>query len=189
MRSPISGKSSETAARIAGILGAIAYKCSEGGDLFAFATDCQKIDISREAPLIDITNITVNLSNSLGGGTDLNKALRLVEHHSDKTGTKYDNLLVLTDMDCYGYGMGGSRHKYADAQVDDLLKKGVFRKIWVNNLMGNNFSIVNTNQYTKNLVTGFSEKFLEVLNTYNELGRGANIKKVIDEMLEKKRRA
>jgi hypothetical protein len=66
------------------------------------------------------------------------------------------------------------------------MKEGIFKKFWLNNLLGNKFAIVNTEDYKKNLIPSYSERFAEIINVYNTLGGVNDIRMVIDKMLEKK---
>ena len=55
----------------------------------------------------------------------------------------------------------------------------------MNNLVGNDFAIVNTDDYRKNLITGFSEKIVDVINVYSALGTGASdIRVIIDSLMD-----
>jgi hypothetical protein len=194
MNCNISGNSVLKADEVSAVLAAIAYK-SGTADLFGFSTNCKKVDISRKSPVMDIAKAI--LGSMSQGGTDLNQALSTIEVHSNNTKTKYDSLLLLSDNDCYGYdtnkntltfedrGYFGGRSTSADTHMNELIKKGIFRKVWINNLLGNEFAIFNTESSTKNLITGFNEQFLNMISVYNTLGNNKDIRKVIDMMLEK----
>ena len=124
----------------------------------------------------------------VGGSTYLNTALETV----GRQGVKYDNLIVLSDGDCYrttgsnsftfdNYWSGYS----TDDNINSLIKKGIIKKVYVNNLVGNDFAIVNTDDYRKNLITGFSEKIVDVINVYSALGTGASdIRVIIDSLMD-----
>ena len=61
----------------------------------------------------------------------------------------------------------------------------MIKKFYLNNLLGNKFTVVNTYDYRKNLITGFSERIVEVVNIYGSLGRGASdIRVVIDRTVD-----
>jgi hypothetical protein len=194
MNCNISGNSVLKEDEVSAVLAAIAYK-SGTADLFGFSTNCKKVDISRKSPVMDIAKAI--LGSMSQGGTDLNQALSTIEVHSNNTKTKYDSLLLLSDNDCYGYdtnkntltfedrGYFGGRSTSADTHMNELIKKGIFRKVWINNLLGNEFAIFNTESSTKNLITGFNEQFLNMISVYNTLGNNKDIRKVIDMMLEK----
>lgn len=194
MDNVISEKSAVTATEVALILAAIAFK-KGNSDLFVFASQAQLISMSRRTPIFAM--IRQMRQNYAGGGTDLKSALNTLESHAKTTNINYDYLLILSDNDCYGYNNGvltfGERSVFrsskgsADDQINRLISQGVFKKLWLNNLLGNEFTIVNTAAYNKNLITGFSEKYIDIINIYNNLGAGRDIKKVIDAMLEKER--
>lgn len=130
----------------------------------------------------------------VGGGTYLNVALDTITKYAQR-GEKYDNLIILSDNDCYGYdekrntlsfksmGYGGSS---SDNQISTMIKVGVIKRLWINNLLGDKFALANTEDYKKNLITGFSERFVNIINVYNGLGMNKDIRRVIDAMLEKK---
>ena len=69
--------------------------------------------------------------------------------------------------------------------MNTMIKNGLIKKFYLNNLLGNSFAVVNTDDYRKNLITGFSERIVEVINIYGVLGKGASdIRKVIDSMMD-----
>lgn len=199
--SRISEHSSVTAEDIALILGAIAYKKGTG-DLFVFGSDTKRVNVSRRTPILEIVR-AMKQHDDIGAGTDLNRALEFVNSHAKNNSLEYDNLIILSDNDCYGYNENygvltfGERYGWtfarnsdsADKQVSQMIRDGVIKKVWINNLAGNDFAIVNTNAHTKNLITGFSEKFINIINIYNYLGTGKDIRKVIDLLLEKEQKA
>lgn len=183
----ISSMSSMTAREIAIVLGAICFKQGVG-EVYVFASSCEKVDnISAESTVMDIIN-QINRYR-VGGGTYLDKALQVITRDSLK-GAKYDNLILLSDNDCYsttgytfrlqGYAVGS-----ADSTVNSMIKNKVIKKFYINNLLGNKFAIVNTDDYRKNLITGFSERIVEVINVYGSIGREASdIRIVIDSLIE-----
>lgn len=182
----INSKSVVTAKDNALLLGAIAYKLGNS-DLYLFANRCEKVvGISKHSTIVDIVDKLYQIY--LGGGTNLSIALNTI----DMTGIKYDNLIILSDNDCYGYneytnsisfGSGWSRSSNADEQINSMMKRRKIKKVWINNLLGNDFAIVNTENHRKNLVSGFSEKFVEIINSYEELSTG-DIRLVIDKLLK-----
>lgn len=178
----ISSMSKVTAKDVACLLGAI---CAKKGiaDVYLFANDCKKVEVSKKSTTMDI--MSTMRTTYVGGCTYLNKALDTIY----STGAKYDNLIILSDNDCYmTYGntfkfrdMGGN----SDSVINSLIKKGVFKKVFIDNLLGNNFAIVNTDDYRKNLITGFSERIVDVINTYGSIGTGASdIRVVIDSLMD-----
>ena len=188
MNSPVSSMSSLTAEEIALVLGAVCYKKGVG-EIYVFANDCKKVTgISSHSTVMDIVNKIMH-EYHVGGGTYLDVALNTIARDSYK-GSHYDNLILLTDNDCYsskgttfsitGWGVGS-----ADDTVNKMLKNKVIKKFYMNNLLGNSFSVINTNDYRKNLITGFSERIVEVVNIYNVLGNNSSdIRKVIDGMID-----
>ena len=192
MRVKISNKSSVTSLEIACLLGAIAYK-KGFGDLFDFGTRCERADFSRRTPLIEMTRILTRRVNFIGGGTDLHRALACITSYAEKNKIKYDNLIILSDNDCYGYDtrtntltfgeLCGWLPPNADEHAKEMMSKGIVKKFWINNLQGNDFAIINTANHSKNLITGYSEKFINIIDVYNYIGGVGDIRKVIDELL------
>ena len=184
---PVSSMSSMTAKEIAVVLGAICFKQGVG-EVYVFANSCEKVTgISSASTVMDIVKQIMNYR--VGGGTYLDIALRTITRDSI-TGSKYDNLILLSDNDCYssigtsfrisGFGVGS-----ADDTINAMIKGGVIKKFYLNNLLGNKFAIVNTDDFRKNLITGFSERIVETINIYGALGRGASdIRVVIDRMVD-----
>ena len=181
MTYPVSEYSKVTAKAIALLLGAICYKKGKS-DLYVFGSNCKKITASRKSSLMDI--VTIAGSVNVGGESYLKTALE----HINKVSKGYDNLIILSDSDCYNpvyYGISFSFSRGADSYADSLLNKGFFKRIYLNNLLGNDFSAVNVNNYRKNLLVGFSEKIVTMINTYEKLGSGnKDIRVIIDSLYE-----
>ena len=184
MRHPISSMSSVTADVVSCILGAICFKKGTA-DVYVFADRCHEVTgISRKSTVMDITKAIMSVN--VGGCTYLNEALDYI----GRQGTKYDSLIILSDNDCYSSQNGSFRfHSWGSYGTDDnvnaLIKRGTFKKVFINNMLGNNFSIVNTDDFRKNLITGFSERVIDVINVYASLGTGArDIRVVIDSIME-----
>ena len=185
MNHSISSMSSVTAREVACVLGAI---CAKKGiaDVYVFADKCELVEVSKKSTVIDIADKLIK--TYVGGCTDLDTALRKIE----ASGTKYTNLIILSDGDCYSQSGNSFRFsecwgcRYSpDKDVNRLMKSGVFKKVYLNNLLGNNFAIVNTDDFRKNLITGFSERIVDVINTYSAIGTGASdIRVVIDNLME-----
>lgn len=184
MKSPISSMSAVTAYEVACILGAICFKKGIA-DVYVFADRCALVrNISKKSTTMDVMREIMR--QNVGGCTNLDIALNEIK----RSGTQYTNLIILSDNDCYSSsgnsfffrrGWGYS----SDDNVNDLIKRGVVKKVYVNNLLGNNFAIINTDDYRKNLITGFSERIVEVINTYSAIGTGASdIRVVIDNLME-----
>jgi len=191
----ISSKSVMTAHEIASVLAAIAYK-SGMADLYAFSNYCVKVSISNTASVMDITRaIEGSVSEE---GTQLEKALKIIERDAASNGTKYDSLLMLSDGDCYGYDksnntltFSGGYEDYGvpkdtpDKHINRLISVGLFKRVWLANLLGNDFAVFNTSSDNKNLIVGFSEQCLNMISVYNMMGGNKDIRKVIDKFYDK----
>lgn len=185
---PISSMSTVTAEEVALILGAICFKQGVG-EVYVFANQCQKIEgLSSRSTIIDL--VEQIRRPHVGGGTKIDVALKTIS--ADARKSKFDNLILLSDNDCY-YSTGstfklGSSYwgdKSFDDMVNSMIKQGLIKKFYLNNLLGNSFSVINTDDYRKNLITGFSERIVDVINIYGVLGKGASdIRKVIDSMMD-----
>lgn len=188
MQYSVSSMSTVTAEEIALILGAICFK--QGiGEVYVFANKCEKITgLSSRSTVIDLVNQI--RGHHVGGGTYLDIALQTISANARKT--PYDNLIMLSDNDCYSstgtsftLSRWASCGSSADDAINSMIKQGLVKKFYLDNLLGNSFAIVNTDDYRKNLITGFSEKIVDVINTYGAIGSGASdIRKIIDSMLE-----
>lgn len=185
MNHQVSSMSSVTAREVACMLGAICFKKGIA-DVYAFADRCVTIDnISKKSTTMDIMEKILN--TRVGGCTNLDVALNTIRN----SGTKYTNLIILSDGDCYSvkgnsFTFGNAWCEYSsDSDVNRLISAGIVKKVYLDNLLGNNFAIVNTDDYRKNLITGFSEKVVDVINTYSSIGTGASdIRVVIDSLME-----
>ena len=184
---PVSLRASVTAKEVAAVLGAICFKQGVG-EVYVFANHCEKVTgISSTSTVIDIVNRI--FSHRVGGGTYLDIALNTITTDS-VNGAKYDNLILLSDDDCYNsmdntFKLCGWGIESSDTTINTMIKNGVIKKFYLNNLLGNKFAIVNTNDFRKNLITGFSERIVEIINTYGSIGTGASdIRVVIDRMVE-----
>ena len=185
MQCPVSSMSTVMADDIALILGAICFKQGVG-EVYVFGSSCQKVTgLSSRSTVIDLVNQLKRVN--VGGGTNLDIALNVISADAQKT--HYDNLIMLSDNDCYSstgstFRINGWGCYSSDEAVNSMIRSGLIKKFYLNNLLGNTFAIVNTDDYRKNLITGFSEKIVDVINTYGALGKGASdIRKVIDAML------
>lgn len=183
----ISSNSSVTAKEIAAVLGAICFKQGTS-DLYVFANKCEKVSrTTRNSSVMDIVHEI--LRHNVGGGTYLNNALDYIFNGSE---VKYDSLILLSDNDCYEANSRGftltrswGSTRSTDDLVNSLISRKRIRKFYLNNLLGNSFAVVNTDDYRKNLITGFSEKFCDMINIYSCLGqRAGDIRKVIDSLVE-----
>lgn len=187
MRRNISSKSNVMASDIACLLGAICFK--QGiADVYTFASQCNRVnDISTRDSVMTIMN---NISKqNKGGCTYIDTALNMVSSSKQN----YDNLIILSDNDCYYQTDSNSftlGERYCggnktDNIINNMIKSGTIKRVYLNNLLGNDFAIVNTDDYRKNLITGFSEKIVDMINVYSTLGKGASdIRVMIDRMID-----
>jgi len=191
MQHPVSSMSVVTADEVAIILGAICFKQGVG-EVYVFANDCQKVKgLSAKSTVIDLVNQIKRVN--VGGGTYIDVAFNTIA--ADARKDKFDNIIMLSDNDCYmstgnsfalnrGWGYGRSSQS-ADDILNSMIKQGLVKKFYLNNLLGNSFAIVNTDDYRKNLITGFSERLVDVINTYGVIGKEASdIRRVIDSMID-----
>ncbi len=184
MNFSISRHSSTSAKEIAALLAAIGAKKSNC-EIYAFANSCEKVDFDSASTVVDIAKAI--LSKHLGGGTYIDRALKVI--CDDKI--QYEHLVILSDNDCYSFSVrnGLSFNDYrgsADATMNSMIRNGIIRDVFLNNLAGNNFAIANTDDYRKNLITGFSEKFIDSINFSILLRKSAaDIRNVIDLLYEK----
>lgn len=187
MQHYVSSMSTVRADEIALILGAICFK--QGiGEVYVFGNSCQKVNgLSSRSTVIDLVEQIRRVQ--VGGGTQLDVALKTIS--ADARKSKFDNLILLSDNDCY-HSNGNSfklcdyrGHESFDDSVNSMIKNGLIKKFYLNNLLGNSFAVVNTDDYRKNLITGFSERIVDVINIYGVLGKGASdIRRVIDSMVD-----
>lgn len=180
---PISGYSSTTAKEMAAVLAAIGVKKSTC-TVYAFANDCKKVDVNSTSTVVDIAEKI--MSTYVGGATYLSKAI----DNFIRDNVPHENIIILTDGDCYSYdARNGLRFRRYGDSADDVINKAFSKKlvkrVFVNNLLGNKFAVVNTDDYRKNLVTGFTEKYIDEINFSIMLGKEASdIRKVIDILYE-----
>ena len=175
----VSGMSSTDAREMAALLAAIGVKKSTC-TVYAFANSCKKVDVNSASTVVDITEKI--LGTNVGGATYLGKALTQYIAENEA----HENIVILTDGDCYSYNERSGLHfrdwsSSADDIVNKVFAKKLVKRVFVNNLLGNKFAVVNTDDYRKNLVTGFTEKYIDEINFTIMLGReAADIRKVID---------
>lgn len=185
MRTPVSQKSTTSCELMAALLAAIALKKSYAR-VFVFANSCAEVQVSSTSTVVDI--VEKILKPSVGGCTYLNQALEFIS----KTGDKFENILVLSDGDAYSYNqrnglsLGGGYGDSCDKLVSQLINKGVFKRFFINNLSARDFTVVNTDDYRKNLVTGFTERYIDEINFSILLQReSADVRRLIDTLFEK----
>lgn len=186
MKEPVSGASNVNADIVACMLGAICFKKGIG-DVYVFANRCEQVtNISRKSTVMDIMKEIMR--HNVGGGTDLDTVIDTLLNQN----VKYDNLIIFSDGDCYSMKgdsftfSGGYWARYdTDSHINVLFKNKVIKKMYLDNLLGNDFAIVNTDDYRKNLIVGFSEKVVDVINVYSSIGTGASdVRRIIDSIIE-----
>lgn len=188
MGNPVSEKSSTSCRDMASLLAAIAVKKSSAR-VFAFADIVKEVKVSSTSTVVDIMK-TIR-GTSVGGCTYLMKALQAVANDGDK----FDNVIILSDSDAYSYNdklglvLGsswGDRRGSCDELCSKLINKGIFKRFFINNLNARNFSVINTDDYRKNLVTGFTERYIDEINFSILLQReSADIRRLIDVLYNK----
>ena len=185
MRHSVSSASNVTADIVACMLGAICFKKGIA-DVYVFADRCAQVtNLSTKSTVMDIMQKIMSVQ--VGGCTNLDRAVETLLNQN----TKYDNMIILSDNDCYS-SSGNSftfRHGWGsystDEDINRLFKKGIIKKLYLDNLLGNSFAIVNTDDFRKNLITGFSERVIDVINVYSSIGTGASdVRRVIDSIVE-----
>lgn len=183
MQYSVSGASNVTADLVACILAAITFK-KGNADVYVFGTSCEQVKgLNRSSTIIDLVDKIRCCLVDCGTGTCIDRAFCTIY----KSGVHYDNLIIFSDNECYTIDKKNSfvfsNWWECSPQIyaNNLLKRRVVKKIFIDNLLGNNFAIVNTNDYRQNLITGFSERVIDIINVYSSLGSGAkDIRKIID---------
>lgn len=188
MGCPISSMSTVTAEEIALVLGAIVFKMGVG-EVYVFGNTCQKVTgLSSRSTVIDLVNQIRRVN--VGGGTHLDEALKVISR--DARNTPFDSIIMLSDNDCYSstgssFRINGWGCSSSDEAVNRMILQGLIKKFYLNNLLGNSFAVVNTDDYRKNLITGFSEQIVDVINIYGVIGSGASdIRRVIDALVKER---
>lgn len=190
MDNTLSALSSTTYKEMASLLAAIALKKS-CARVYAFADECREVKASAKSTVIDIMNTIMN--TRVGGCTYLMSAMKKVA----STGEKFDNIIVLSDGDAYTYDQKygikfdrwgwDSNDENCDKYVsNNIINGGVAKRFFINNLSARDFTIVNTEDYRKNLVTGFTERYIDEINFSILLQReSSDIRKLIDILYDK----
>lgn len=181
MNHMISMYSSVSCSDMACLLAAIAVKKSNAR-VFAFADYAKEVKVSAKSTVIDTMEKIRN--TDVGGCTYLMKAMKEVE----KLGDKFDNVIILSDGDAYTcdtrtgiLSLGGAWGESCDKLCTKLIKNGTFKRFFINNLSARDFTIVNTDDYRKNLVTGFTERYIDEINFSILLQReSADVRRLID---------
>lgn len=194
MDGTVSMYSSTTVKEMACLLAAICLKVTNAR-VYAFATTCKEVEVSSNSSIVDI--MAKIMSTSVGGSTLLVPALQAVKN----SGEKFDNVIVLSDGDAYTYDernkkltlgarswgwRNDSEENKCDTIVNDMIAKKFMKRFFINNLDASNFTVVNTDDYRKNLVTGFSEKYIDEINFTILLEREAgDVRNIINILYDK----
>lgn len=185
--SEIANNSSISCLEMACLLGAISYKKGEG-DLFVFSDDATKLTLNKSDSVITMMNI---IQKSIRNGmTNLDKALKYIDKAAKRYDMTYDNVIMFSDGDCYSNNKDGYKiGEYSNLNyiVDTMLEEKSINSFWLNDLRGNNFSVVNTDEAKKNLIAGYNDVFIDIINLYYKIRSNSDIKPLIDELLEKYR--
>ena len=184
MSNPLSSLSSTSCKEMASLLAAIALKKS-CARVYAFANSCQEITVSSSSTVVDITEKIMH--TYVGGCTYLMEALKSVK----ASGEQFDNVIVLSDGDAYEYDARiGLRIESwtgnCDKTVSNLISSHMMKRFFINNLSARDFTVVNTDDYRKNLVTGFTERYIDEINFSILLQReSSDVRKLIDILYDK----
>lgn len=151
------------------ILGAIAFKKGYG-DLFVFGENCHRINVSKRDTIISILE-HIKLLPNLGAGKNLTEALDTIEGFANKRNLKYDNLILFSDSD----------------DIHEELPSELFNNLWINNLCGDSFSVAKNDIINKFIVTGFTEKIVDLISFYDSF-KTRDIRGIIDATLNNARK-
>lgn len=185
--SEISNNSSITCLEMACLLGAISYKKGEG-DLFVFSDNSTKVTLDKNDSIT--TMMSIIEKSTPNGITNLDKALKYIDKVAKRYDMTYDNIIMFSDGDCYsndkkGYTIG--EYSNLNHIVDTMLEEKSINSFWLNDLRGNNFSVLNTDEAKKNLIAGYNDVFIDIINLYYNIRSNSDIRPLIDELLEKYR--
>lgn len=186
MGSHLSSRSSITLKQMACLLAAMAAK-KTNARIYAFANLAKEVIVSRDDSVLSIMREIQN--TEVGGSTYLMEALRAVQD----SGEKFDNVIVLSDGDAYSrtsnsfvvhsYSRFARQGENCDDVVNNMIANGTVKRFFINDLDAENFAIVDTSDYRKNLVTGFTERYIDDINATIELQKAAGDIKVLIDML------
>lgn len=189
MTFPFNKNSSITAMEMAALLGAIAFKKGTG-DLFTFSEECIKVEINKNDSIVTIVDKIIN--SQYNSCTALNIAFHTITEYAKEYNIHYDNLLILSDGDCYS--VSGKNIKIADFGTslnkicDKMIDNKIIDTVWINNLTSESYSVLNTDECKKNLIMGYSEKFIDVMNLYYVIRNNDDLRPLIDALYKKKYR-
>lgn len=186
--SNISNKSTISALEMACLLGAISYK-KGCGDLFVFSNEVKRVYINSNDSIIGIMK---QIENTITiSGTKLDNALNYISKFAKEKKISYDNLLLISDGDCYSYDNKIFKigdHSVLDNIVDEMIFEKTINSFWLNDLTGNNFTVVNTDNAKKNLIMGYNDTFIDIINLYQNIRVSDDVRLLIDSLLDKYRK-
>lgn len=189
METPLAKYSDFKYVEMAGLLGAIAFKKGHG-DLFVYASNGKKLDVSPKDSVFSIVN-RIQGNNEVGAGTQFDRALNALERIVEESGSNYDNLIVFTDNDSAAVRHGrlvhqnifSVRNKDLGSIIEEMHDGGAFKYLWINNMCGNDFLMTPVEQSYVRFATGFSMNFIKVINIQLKREQKLDIRELIDEML------
>ena len=157
MQSTISGKSELRMDEVASLMCAIADRISDESHVYSFACTMKKLKLNPKDSII--TNAEKINSANVGYSTHA----ELVFRDLISKGIKADRIIVLSDMQCYGYrGWGtGDIQSLFNEYRQKVNPKAVLHT--VNLADYNQGSIASDHDPQVNLVSGFSEKIFGLL--------------------------
>jgi len=164
MHQNISGKSKVKAIDTALIMGAIASKVCEDSDIKLFADSFENVRFSKNTSILERVNKMKTVS--CGGSTNLHVALFDIL----KNRTKYDRIILLSDMQCYGY--------YNVANLFLQYKKNVSNAfIYSIDLTGYGTAQIPKDVSKVCTLAGWSEKIFDFMYLF-EIGRETIVKTI-----------
>lgn len=189
METPLAKYSDFEYVEMAGLLGAIAFKKGHG-DLFIYASNAKKLDVSRKDSVFSIVN-RIQGNSEVGSGTQFDRALNVLERIVEESGSNYDNLIVFTDNDSAAVRHGrlvhqnifSVRNNDLGSIIEEMHDGGAFKYLWINNMCGNDFLMTPVEQSYVRFATGFSMNFIKVINIQLKREQKLDIRELIDEML------
>lgn len=165
MTCPVSAKSVVTRQAAANVLAAIAQRISDDGRAIVFGETAALVPISTRDGII--TNADKQAKTDVGHSTNAHRAVELMIEKKIKA----DRLIVFSDMQCWNssggsHSLAGAVEKYRRALNRDLFLHSV-------DLAGYGKSALVPDDPRTNLVSGFSEKILGTVLSFEEAVTGA----------------
>lgn len=160
MGSPLSQKSDVLYRDIAAVLGAIATKKADDSVLVAFASKCVRIPLNPDDTLMTNVEQIIAKGNTLGGGTEAHLAMQ------DIMNDKFDNVILVSDMQCYNrgsYGWGAGRDSVQSLWVK-YSKKFPKAHLYSIDLSAYGTSQTPSNENNVTQLFGWSDKILDLIN-------------------------